>query len=593
MSDRFYLKKKKPHAHSSTKNALTTGDGSPKHAAEPPHNGRPYSIKSKAQHDWLEKKRPEYEHASQKGKTAVGGFITETTTVFLNEFSWTGAHFRVGHHSEEEEGGGSKEVDPEETDTLYKMARQSPHYIPEMHAQLLKELTDALGEEDGASACDVEDESGDETDKDEAGDESKDELEDVAGDRVDGGGGGAARRHKKRQRLALEELLLSHLLETALVEVKVDVKEWASAEMMKTLSPLFEKLVAWLAERGAHSAWYVATPEDGAEDGITVYIFVGGASVHAGSSADAVRVMATYASTSTNMECEEYVPRLTRSLAKEFQAPSARTRAQTSEMSSPPAMRLADEGELDDVLDERDITTSGWPEGQPGNMASQMLVVPQCVEDESSVDGSNWYWPGEVREAANDSDGAGAGNDDCACAVEDGHTHGGEGNGACTDEGHSRHMDEIGGAHVDGDYKAHEANDYSAQEVDDYGARDDDDYGAWEDDDYGTRDDDGYGAGGDDDYSALEGNSAHAGESVGMHTDDNFGAHTEDFGVLTVETNASGMCMDEGDGVHMGESERLGDLMTQEELEYWDAVMWPDKNKVSPKDIWLQKVSKP
>ncbi|KAI0026544.1 hypothetical protein K488DRAFT_75266 [Vararia minispora EC-137] len=48
-----------------------------------------------------------------------------------------------------------------------------------------------------------------------------------------------------------------------------------------------------------------------------------------------------------------------------------------------------------------------------------------------------------------------------------------------------------------------------------------------------------------------------------------------------------------GTGGDADEDKMLGDLIIQEEMEYWDSVMWPDEDKISPKDVWLRKVSKP
>ncbi|KAI0026388.1 hypothetical protein K488DRAFT_92677 [Vararia minispora EC-137] len=103
-------------------------------------------------------------------------------------------------------------------------------------------------------------------------------------------------------RLAQEERFLQEKLEALSAEVKADIEQRAQSEykervaereallaqgpktfkeaaaMMVTLSPLFEKLVSWLSERGVYSAWYIAAPEDSPKGGITVYTQV---NVHA------------------------------------------------------------------------------------------------------------------------------------------------------------------------------------------------------------------------------------------------------------------------------------------------------------------------
>ncbi|KAI0026922.1 hypothetical protein K488DRAFT_74966 [Vararia minispora EC-137] len=204
---------------------------SSKHAAKPAHKGRPHSIKFKEHHDWLENKRPAYERASWKGKTAACAFITETTTAFLNEFGWSDAHFRSGR-KKEQQGGDGQETDAGEADAVYKRARQkvyqvfcssgssnlaaqamspqwlmcsllekekpirrpklinifrrSPHYTAEMCAQFKKEWKTGLGEEDGAGdgkddgGDDFAQDDGDNEDGEDAGSDSDDEeTEDV------------------------------------------------------------------------------------------------------------------------------------------------------------------------------------------------------------------------------------------------------------------------------------------------------------------------------------------------------------------------------------------------------------------------------
>ncbi|KAI0027342.1 hypothetical protein K488DRAFT_74620, partial [Vararia minispora EC-137] len=581
---RLYVKKKSAGGRASSKT------GQSNEGAGQRHKGRPYSIKSQEHREWLEARRPAYERSSGKGKKAAREFVTDTTTAFLDRFGWSYTHFKT-------QGCENREGDAdEERDAIYKMARQvrskpstvgeedlvtdcvtqkvynffhtagsgshasqvvsvrsllqsllgkttpvrrpklvnvfrrSPHYTSEMRAEFLAEW----------SVMDDDD------DDDEDADADEDEVEEEEGDedeRLEDDNYGVSRAtgtRKGRLRLAREEQFLSRKLLEVSTDVKTDLEKRAiaeyeekvaqreawldqgpstfeeAAEMMKTLTPVFEKLVGWLAEQGGYSACASGTYD--------LYDPEGHADV-----------------------CARIFEHAMRGL---------RRRALTSEGSSPAPMELAGEGELEDLLGDRMSTTPAPVDSQDFSaMARQGLVVPERGEDEMSGDKSDWCWPGEVLGTVNEPD-----DKNTRTAFEP---------NAETDSNNAGKGEDKG--------EGNDADVYAEGGEDGLGCAGEDDCASANQDNRGDKDNsarvcegDGDGAGEGEGAGAGEGEGAGAGEGEGAGADVGY-----------------------GDAECGGENEWVGDLMTLEEQQYWDAVMWPDEGVLSPKEKWLREVSRP
>ncbi|KAI0026590.1 hypothetical protein K488DRAFT_92263 [Vararia minispora EC-137] len=675
MPPRFYAKNKNPGLHSKAKKgSLTDRSGPPTErssgAAGPRSRGRPPSIKSKVQRDWLEERRPTYERAVQKGKKATGDFLSSTTTAFLEEFGWTSAHFLSSNGEEQAASRDGTDAaaqrSAEQTAAIFKLARQkvcslfwqtrsanhaapdntaelllqsflkkgkplrrpklvnvfrrSPHYTPEMRAECIRRRKEASGEvgsyegdDDGSADGDGSD--GDGSDGDGDGGAGDDESADSSGDDDCRAGKTVGRRNQK-QRLAQEEKYLREQLEASSADVMADIEQRAQMEyeekvaqrqawlaqgpknfeeaavMMQVLSPLFEKLVGWLSERGAYSAWYIAAP-DFADNDISVYTFLGGVSPPPDDDGVGARLRFDQYDAEGHADiCERIHDHGMRGLAPEFRTPASKARPATSEASSPPAMRLADDGELDHLLSDEDAAPSGRVDEEPSPMGFPGLVFPQSEEDVASEDDT--YWPGEVLTID-----PFAGDGDASDTFQ---MNGAEGEPS----GVSR-------ATVDGDPSARSGT----SDLDSAAAGRDASAGA------GAR------AG----TNAAESNAVRA--EANAHTSRGARAFTSDVNCAAAGAQTStGLPVDARAGTDTGveaastqmgyvrgqsdvdaqsgmdvaaggatreisgagaaaDDEQLGDLMTQEELEYWDSVMWPDEGVVSPKEVWLRKVSKP
>ncbi|KAI0027490.1 hypothetical protein K488DRAFT_74497 [Vararia minispora EC-137] len=638
MSSRFYIKKQKPGARASaSKDGWKSTDGSlagqSNEAAEPRHKGRPYSIKSKEHRDWLETQRPAYECASRKGKTAAREFLNETTTAFLDRFSWSYAHFKTqGIENQEEDGvqdrdsiyklarqkvynlyhsaaGGGRQasqpasvqwllqsllvkVSPLRRPKLVNVFRRSPHYTPEMCAEFAAELR-AMAEDwdddldEDAEADEDEDADVDENDREHP--DSDDDDDD--GDDGDDGGDRAAPTRNRSQRLAREEQFLSRKLRDASTEVKKDLEERAvaeyerkvaqrrdwldqgpktfeeTAEMMRTLSPLLEQLVTWLSDRGTYSAWYIAAPGDPTEGPLSMYSFLGGSSPS--NEANGARVTFDLYDPGAHADaCLRVYEHAVRGLCKEPLAPSAGERAPSSHASSAPAMQLADADELEQMSTTRSPSLGDDPSTQ-GRLA---LVLPEGGEDDTSGDGSDWFWPGEVPGTPNAPadqiapdqiapdqiapDGDAPDDDNAPPACEPNvetelQTLWRE---AQFRAGTDARTTEV----ADGFRAAERATARSPEHSLDDG------YAALED----------WQEGDSDGAAGGEYENANAGEDVRLAGD--------------LDHKGGGA----PDGAGAGECERLGDAMTQEEEEYWDSVMWPDEGYISPRERWLGEVSK-
>ncbi|KAI0026515.1 hypothetical protein K488DRAFT_92410 [Vararia minispora EC-137] len=197
---------------------------------------------------------------------------------------------------------------------LVNVFRRSPRYTLQMRAECMKRWKEASGEGQGAKSD--EKRGRDDTSTDSEDSDRNYESADSGSGKDDSREDRTAEQRKPRQRQALEGKFLLEQLEASSGVVIVDIEQraeeeyeekvgerqaWLSedpktfeeaAAMMKTLSPVFEnlKLVGWLAERGAYSAWYIAAPEISAERKLSVYTFLAGASPTVDGDADAPRL---------------------------------------------------------------------------------------------------------------------------------------------------------------------------------------------------------------------------------------------------------------------------------------------------------------
>ncbi|KAI0027174.1 hypothetical protein K488DRAFT_74751 [Vararia minispora EC-137] len=544
MSGRFYVKKKKNHARSQADEDSAMVHRSPAHAAEPPRKGRPRSIKSEGQRVWLENKRAEYERASQKGRKAASAFISQTTTAFLNEFGWSEAHFRSGRKDLQDGDCEEKEGDVTDTDSIYKVARQ----VYQLY------------------------------------------------------------HHPGNMGLTAQTDLARSFLQPLLDSVKpvrrpkaVNVFQrsaYYTADMRAQFAQEWKNAMGSEDEGSGALRCDDDNDDDNDDDGSGG----GGDDPVSGSDDDdedgdgraagrkdqrlqlvqeeqflAQQLDAASAEVKAEIEKQasaEYEQKLaereawlrqgpkTFEEAAAFQGGASRP-ADSSADATPLTFDQSDpgaHGEICQRIHEHALHGLGKSSQsmrelritkcQLRNSGSLALMVPQKAEDDPSDDGSDMYWPGEVLVEEdvldkgnapatlklNAEDGVEIGKDMCACADEDGRT-------SVCEDGRTRANKNDS---KDSRMRAGQGTGVLAYKGYDTCAFEEDD--------------------------AL----AH------LHEDDGERA-VEDYGGFTHEDT----------GVRTDEKEILGDLMTQEEQEYWDAVMWLDEDEPTPKEIWLGKVSKP
>ncbi|KAI0027297.1 hypothetical protein K488DRAFT_74654 [Vararia minispora EC-137] len=444
MSSRFYTKKN-PRTPSkanpgSTANPSRTPPTEPSNgAAKLQCRGCPLSIKSKVHRDWLEDHRLVYEHAVQKGRKATSDFLSSTTTAFLDKFGWTNTHF-VSYNSEEQDRshkgtGAAAQEDKVQMAAIYKLARQpgstkhamqgnsaelllqsllnqakpvhrpklvnifhrSAHYTPEMRTECIRRWKEASGVEHRSRSYEAE--YGDDMSLDSDGCNGDDKSADSSGKDASRDGRTAG-KCRQRQCLVEEEKFLLEQLEASSAKVIADIEQRAHLKYQEKIG----QRQAWLSEGPKtfeEAAAYV--PGD-----ISVYSFLGGLSPPPDGNVDMPGLRLDQYDTEGHGDIckhiQEYGMRGLFCVTQKFHAPSPKGKTSTSDTPSS-GMRLAEEGELDDLLEHRDTTPSGSDEERPNVMGWQGLVFLESEEGEGPEADS--YWPGEVSSidpSAGDSD---------------------------------------------------------------------------------------------------------------------------------------------------------------------------------------------